>query len=126
MKRETAHIIAPYLFLLFSWGCAAQDHTLTLRTSGTGHPVEGALVFSPGERTVHRSNVRGVVTLPAGYGEAGLTIHAKNHRPLEIALSEASGDVLMVFDEALVNPGEARMVFDRADTLRGSYGPFRE
>jgi len=31
-----------------------------------------------------------------------------------------------VYDESLVNPGEARMVFDRADTLRGTYGPFRQ
>jgi aminopeptidase N len=132
MRQGIIGSIAAALLLLLSWGCSlgdrpsGQDFTLTLRTAGTDHPIEGALVFSPGERTVHRSNVRGVVTLPAGYGESGLTIHAKNHQPLEIALSDASGDVLMVFDEALVNLGEARMVFDRADTLRGTYGPFRE
>jgi len=132
MKQGSAQFVAACLLFLFSWGCAAQDQsggqdfTLTLRTSGTGHPVEGAMVFSPGERTVYRSDVLGVVRLPAGYGEAGIEIHAKNHRPLEIGLSEVVGDLLMDFDEALVNPGEARMVFDRADTLRGSYGPFRE
>jgi aminopeptidase N len=40
---------------------------------------------------------------------------------------DASSDsIQLTFDEALVNPGEARMVFDRADTLRGQYGPYRE
>ncbi len=56
----------------------------------------------------------------------GVIVHAKSHRPAEIRPEETSGDVVLEFDAALVNPGEARMVFDRADSLRGRYGPYRE
>jgi len=105
-------------------GCKPQ-RALTLLDSDSGHPVEGALVFAPGELTVYRSDVRGIVTLPTDYGATGIEIHAKNYRPRELESSEISGDVLLVYDETLANPREARMVFDRADTLRGTYGPFR-
>ncbi|MFC1662158.1 M1 family metallopeptidase, partial [Gemmatimonadota bacterium] len=113
------------LLLSFS-GCSERERTLTLLDSASTLPVEGALVFSPGEPSVHRSDVRGRVTLPAGYGEAGLRIHAKNHRSKELSLPWPKDPVLLEYDQALVNPGEARLVFDRADTLRGSYGPYRE
>jgi len=106
-------------------GCE-RPSTLTLLDSRSGDPIPGALIFSPGEREVHRSDVNGLVMLPTGYGTRGLKIHAKNYQPRELALSEITGDVLLVYDETLVNPREARMVFDRADTLRGIYGPFRQ
>ena len=131
MSPGPTRFAAAFLTLLLSWGCGGEGPvpteglTLNLRSSATGHAVEGALIFAPGERTVHRSDVNGKVVLPAGYGAQGLRIHAKNHRPAEIQLLESSGDVLLDWDDALVNPGEARMVFDRADTLRGSYGPYR-
>ncbi len=99
---------------------------LILLDSNSSHPVEGALVFSPGELTVYRSDVHGNVTLPMGYGAAGVEIHAKNYRPRVLEASEIAGEVFLVHDEALVNPREAGMVFERADTLRGTYGPFRQ
>ena len=34
--------------------------------------------------------------------------------------------MVLEFDPELVNPGEARMAFDRADSLRGRSGPHRE
>ncbi|MGW8265120.1 MAG: M1 family metallopeptidase [Longimicrobiales bacterium] len=106
--------------------CNPGPASLTLQDGETGRPVEGALVYSPDEMTVYRSDVHGTVELPAGWGASGAVIWAKNHRPLEVDLSGVSDPVLLTFDETLVNPGEARYVFDRADTLRGTYGPYRE
>jgi aminopeptidase N len=51
-------------------------------------------------------------------------IHAKNHRPAALEAT-VEGQVTLEFDSTLVNPREAQMVFTRADTLRGSYGPYR-
>jgi len=114
------------ILLLTVAACDPGEVSLTLQDGETGHPVEGALVYSPGELTVYRSDVHGIATLPPGWGSAGVVIWAKNHRPLEVNLSDVSGPVLLTFDETLVNPAEARYVFDRADTLRGTYGPYRE
>ncbi len=125
MKRPSAPPLAWLSATLFALACAPPERTLTLLSSPSGHPVEGALVYSPGDPMVHRSDVHGRVTLPAGYGASGVRLHAKNHRPALLD-SRTAGEVLLEFDAALVNPGEARMVFDRADTLRGSYGPYRE
>ncbi|UCD25492.1 MAG: M1 family metallopeptidase [Gemmatimonadota bacterium] len=97
-----------------------------LLDSRTRAPVPGALVFSPSEMTVHRSDVNGAVTLPVGYTTSDLTIHAKSYRPHAVQMSEIGGNVLLTYDEAYVNQREAQMVFDRADTLRGTYGPFRQ
>ncbi|UCG84735.1 MAG: M1 family metallopeptidase [Gemmatimonadota bacterium] len=106
-------------------GCGQPD-TLTLLDSRSRVPVPGALIFSPGDKEVYRSDVNGIAVLPPGYGKSGLTIHAKNFQPRELELSDTGGDILLVYDETLVNPREAQMVFERADTLRGSYGPFRQ
>jgi aminopeptidase N len=112
--------------LLIALTACESVRTVTLIDSSSRHPVEGALVFAPGELVVYRSDVNGTVVLPAGYARSGVSIHAKNYEPRELAASEVSGEVPLVYDEALVNPVEARLVFDRADTLRGTYGPFRQ
>ncbi len=107
-------------------GPGGQTPSLTLVDATTGSPVEGALVYATGELTVFRSNVHGIVELPTGWGGDGVHIWAKNHRPQTLGPDAVPDSVRLVFDEALVNPGEARMVFNRADTLRGQYGPYRE
>jgi len=122
MKKSLPALLCAVLLLTL--GCAPGERTLTLLSSPSGQPVEGALVYAPGELTVHRSDVRGRVTLPAGYGPSGLRIHAKNHRPATLE-ARVEGLVTLEFDSTLVNPREAQMVFTRADTLRGSYGPYR-
>lgn len=126
MKQKTVRGIAFSLFLLATAGCGTGELTLTLLDSASGHPVEGALIYATGELTVFRSDVHGGVTLPAGWGADGVTIWAKDHQPLQVDRSGISEPVLLTYDQALVNPGEARLVFDRADTLRGSYGPYRQ
>ncbi len=114
------------LLTVVAAGCGPRPMTFTLLDSVTEHPVEGALVYSPGELTVFRSDVHGRVHLPGGWGEGGVHVWAKNHTPLETILADLGETVPLTFDESLVNPGEARYVFDRADTLRGTWGPFRE
>jgi len=131
MCRQTVRLpsvlVLTCVALLFAalTGCD-RTNTLTLLDSRSGHPIEGALVFAPGELTVYRSDVKGIVSLPDGFGVAGLEIHAKNHQPRHLEPSATTGEVVLDYDETLVNPEEARMVFDRADTLRGTYGPWRE
>jgi aminopeptidase N len=124
MKPTTMLLAACLSALLPLSACAPGERTLTLLSSPSGHPVEGALVYAPGELTVHRSDAGGRVTLPAGYGRSGVRIHAKNHRPAALEAT-VEGQVTLEFDSTLVNPREAQMVFTRADTLRGSYGPYR-
>jgi len=126
MSRPMILDLASTALLLVATACGTGETTLTLLDSSTLHPVEGALVYSSGELTVFRSDVHGKVDLPPAWGRRGVTIWAKDHRPLEVELSAVDGPVLLTFDESRVNPREARYVFDRADTLRGSYGPFRE
>jgi aminopeptidase N len=123
----SATFVSTWVMLLtITLSACEPTRTLILLDSNSSHPVEGALVFSPGELTVYRSDVRGSVTLPTGYGAAGVEIHAKNYRPRVLEPSEIAGEVFLVYDEALVNTREAGMVFDRGDTLRGTYGPFRQ
>lgn len=119
---------ATAIFLAFVTvsGCSQAELTLTLLDSRSGVPVEGALVFSPGERSVHRSDLHGKVTLPENYGQQGVTVHARNYQPRELDPFDVSAEVLLQYDEGLVNPMESRLVFTRKDSLRGTYGPFRE
>ncbi len=116
---------AIFLALVTVSGCSQPELTLTLLDSRSGVPVEGALVFSPGERSVHRSDLHGKVTLPGNYGQEGVTVHAKNYQPRKLAPFDVSAEVMLQHDEELVNPTESRMVFTRADSLRGTYGQFR-
>ena len=123
--RRTARATAAAAILLFqAAACTPQPRTLTLLSSPSGLPVQGALVYAPGELMVHRSDAQGQVTIPGGYGKEGVRIFAKNHRPTRLEPG-AEGEIPLPFDSALVNPREAQMVFDRADTLRGTYGPYR-
>lgn len=126
MFRSAARGIVSNALLLAVVGCGTGETTLTVLDSATRLPVEGALVYARGELSVFRSDVHGNVSLPPAWGQEGVTIWAKNHQPLALDPTDADGPVLLPFDESRVNPGEARYVFDRADTLRGTYGPFRE
>jgi aminopeptidase N len=99
---------------------------VTLVDSHSGHPIEGALVFGVGELSVFRSDANGKVIFPTGYGESGIAVHAKNYQQLVLHGEYASGEVRLLYDERLENPGESQLVFDRADTLRGTYGPYRQ
>ena len=121
--------LSAIIILLYGLGivaCTPDERSLTILDSVSQAPVPGALVYSAGERAVFRSDVHGFVALPAGFGSDGLRVFAKNYQLRELGAAEASGVVLLEFDESLVNPVERRLVFDRADTLRGTYGPFRE
>jgi len=96
---------------------------LTLIDSLSGVPIEGALVFAPGSLTVYRSDVRGNVDLPSGYGDSGLRIHAQHYLPIELATGSASAPVRLREDPA---QSWGDRDFSRPDSLLGSYGPFRE
>jgi len=126
MKHRATRAVASVLLLISSVACQPEEIAFTLLDSASGHPVEGALIYSTGEMTVFRSDIHGRVEIAGDWGENGVTIWAKNHQPLVVDLSGLSETIQLSYDEALVNAGEARMVFDRADTLRGSYGPYRE
>ncbi len=112
--------------LLVTAACVQRPSSLVLLDSVSRAPVPGALVYAPGELTVYRSDVHGVVALPAGYGDSGIRVFAKNYQPFVLPGSAGSDEVLLTYDESLVNPVEARLEFGKADTLRGSYGPYRE
>ena len=126
LSRTSVFGLVAGLLLLMASACNDQPRVVVLLDSVSWAPVPGALVYAPGELTVYRSDVHGAVTLPAGYGPSGINLFAKNYQPRELSASESAGEILLTFDESLVNPGEARMVFDKADTLRGTYGPYRE
>jgi aminopeptidase N len=106
--------------------CQPPDTRLILVDADTGLPVEGAWVYAAGETTVHRSDVRGEVDLPEGFGPEGMTVYAKGYGSIELVAGAVPGRVELHLDSAFVNPVESEMVFDRADTLRGAYGPFRQ
>ena len=126
MKKGIAGLA---LLIAWAWGvtsaCERVPRSMVLLDSVSGKPVPGALVYAPGELTVFRSDVQGRVTLPPGYGASGVRVFAKNYRSRTLAQREGSREVLLTFDESLVNPVEARLKFDRGDTLRGSFGPYR-
>lgn len=113
------------LALLGLAGFMPPPRTLILLDAHTRVPVEGALVFAPGDRHVYRSDRRGQVTLPAGYERSALQVHGRLHKPLRVSAS-TTGEVLLELDSARITPGERRQVFARQDTLRGTYGPYRE
>jgi aminopeptidase N len=110
--------------LLLLAGCASAPATLTL-VDARGVPVEGALVFAPGALQVHRSDAAGAVTVPAREARAGLAVRAKGFHPVVVAAGDLAQPVSLASDPARTNPVEATFAFTRADTLRGSYGPYR-
>ena len=117
----------PFLFLFPFWSCtaAAGPTTFALVDDRSGAPVEGALVFSPGELWVERSDVNGEVTLPAERAGGGVTVHAIGYRPARLEPGPRTGQVRLEYDEARANPALADLTFTRADSLRGRYGPDR-
>jgi aminopeptidase N len=123
-NRSRATLVSVMILSLTLASCG-RPRSIELLDSRSGQPIQGALVFEPGKLTVYRSDVQGIVTLPVGYGASGIEIHAKNYRIRALAPSEIAGQVSLIYDETLVNPNEAGMEFGRADTLRGTYGPFR-
>ncbi|KAA3659285.1 MAG: M1 family peptidase [Calditrichaeota bacterium] len=124
-------IMAKYHFIFLLaiialFRCDQQRETIiTLLDSNTNTPIEGAILFNEGSTLVLRSDVHGAISLPSTLLREKLTIHAKNYRALQFVATMATDTLQLRFDADLVNPVEAKMAFTRADSLRGSYGPYR-
>jgi len=88
--------------------CSKADRRMVLLSSASDHPVEGALVYAPGELTVYRSDVHGQVDLPAAYGPNGIRVFAKNHRTADLDPEQVTGEVVLEFDESLMRWFAAR------------------
>jgi aminopeptidase N len=64
--------------------------------------------------------------IPAQFSKTTLSIRAKNYKPIEVRLPlKNASPLLLEFDSTRVNPIEQKLSFNRGDTLRGSYGPYR-
>lgn len=119
-------ICLTFLMCLLSNGCETPgEQELQLSDARNGQSVEGALIFRKGG-TVYRSNLYGKTMVSAADFRVPLTIHAKNYTPLTFTPSEASGQAELQWDRSRVNARESKKSFTRKDTLRGSYGPYRE
>jgi len=89
-------------------------------------PIEGARIYVKDRAYVLRSDVNGRVVIPKKFRKARLSIRAKNYQPMEVSLPlKDASPLLLTFDETRVNPIEKKLSFNRGDTLRGSYGPYR-
>ena len=126
MRRIHGYLTLMLLLIISLDGCSPKDKTVSILDSETRIPIEGAMVFEVGSSRIFRSDIHGRVTLPAEYADGPVSIHAKNYRIRHVDPSAIADAVLLEFDEMRENPRERRMKFTRRDSLRGSYGPFRE
>lgn len=125
MKKNLIIALA-LLMCLLNNGCEDPgEKELQLSDARNGQAVEGALIFRKGG-TVYRSNLYGKAMVSDADFRTPLTIHAKNYTPLTFTPSEADGRVELQWDRSRVNARERKKSFTRKDTLRGSYGPYRE
>ncbi len=125
MKKIMIIAISMLLCFLGS-GCETPgEQELQLRDARSGEPVEGALIFRKGG-TVYRSNLHGKTMVSAADFRVPLTIHAKNYAPMTFTPAEANGFAELHWDRSRANARESKKSFTRKDTLRGSYGPYRE
>ncbi|MTI31955.1 M1 family metallopeptidase [Xanthovirga aplysinae] len=98
---------------------------LTIIDGSTLNSIEGAVIYAKEKKMAFRSDQNGTVLLPTEFADLEVSLEAKNHRTQKLRLTEKNALVKMVYDEALVNSVEAERVFERVDSLRGTYGPYR-
>ncbi|NUO82266.1 hypothetical protein HUU05_19510, partial [candidate division KSB1 bacterium] len=100
--------------------------TLQILNAVSKTPIEGARLYVKDSGYALRSDVNGRVEVPREFRKAVLKVRAKNYRATEVRLPLKNNALLLLqFDSTLVNLEERKLKFTRADTLRGSYGPFR-
>ncbi|MFQ5628015.1 MAG: M1 family aminopeptidase [bacterium] len=123
--NKIKNILSTILFFTLL-SCAQQPTTLHITDANSKQPIAGARVYVQDHALALRSDIHGRVELPNELANATMTVHAKNYRSLEKKLP-AGGvvDIRLAYDSTLVNPVERELKFTRADTLRGSYGPYR-
>lgn len=115
------------LFFTLYFCCSSPNIELQVYDADKRRPIEGALVYLKEQHITFRTNVRGAVSIPAKYRNETISIHAKDYQSLDINLSNnIENKISLKFDETLVNPLEQKLVFNKADTLRGAYGKYRE
>ncbi len=125
MRKICLDFIFMSIMLIFSSNVPAQQ-ILTIADASRKTPIEGARLYVKESGYALRSDVNGRVEIPKEYRKATLKIRAKNYRPQEVRLPlKNAAPVLLQFDSSLVNLEERQLKFTRADTLRGSYGPYR-
>jgi aminopeptidase N len=107
-------------------GQTQAQQVLLIADASRKTPIAGARIYVKDHAHALRSDVNGRFTVPEKFHKAKLRIRAKNYRPKEVSMPlQNAAPILLEFDEALVNPEERKLSFNRGDTLRGSYGPYR-
>jgi aminopeptidase N len=111
-------------------GCgkkSSSDINIVVLDASTQVPIEGALVYLKDFRHAVRTDRSGTSRIPREFLPSEIQFTAKNYRRATIHSDAIARTHVMVmdYDSSLVNPFEAERVFTKADTLRGSYGPYR-
>jgi aminopeptidase N len=118
-------LLLPLLAALAGTEALGAQQVITAVDAASGVPVAGALVFSPGELRVLRTDRDGRVVLPQDWAGTELRVHGRLHEPFRAPLRALGEAVRLHFDEGRVSGPERRLTFTRADSLRGGYGPWR-
>ncbi len=130
MKKQFSYFLCPLLFIviMMNANCTEKNNfIIKIVDSVSNEPIEGSLVYIKDYRHALRSNIDGEVFVSDDYLPSIIEVTSKNYQPLNISSNQLNGTVIqLVFDSSRVNPEEAKMVFTKADTLRGSYGPYRQ
>lgn len=117
------------LFLQFSLNTSLSgqiNQTLVIQDANTGQPVEGVLVGSRDLPLVLRSDRTGQVALPAVMAGVQLQLRSRNYQMAAWQSAAPSVDTVLLQPDSLrISSGPDPESFKRADTLRGSYGPYR-
>lgn len=125
MRKIYLDFISMCIIFIFSSYAPAQQ-ILVIADASRKTPIEGARVYVKDRAFALRSDVNGRVVIPEKFKKAKLSIRAKNYQSMEVSLPlKDASPLLLTFDETRVNPVEKKLSFDRGDTLRGSYGPYR-
>jgi len=125
MRKVCLGLISMSIIFIFSSQVPAQQ-VLIIADSIRKTPIEGTRVYVKNRAFALRSDVNGRVVVPEKFRKAKLSIRAKNYQSMEVSLPlKNASPLLLQFDETRVNPIEKKLSFNRGDTLRGSYGPYR-
>jgi aminopeptidase N len=130
IKRAAMAILILAIVIITFISCdrkGSNDINIVVLDADTQVPIEGALIYMKDFRHAVRTDRLGTSRISEDFLPSQIQITAKNYRRASIpSKTIAKTNVMhLEYDSSLVNPSEANLVFTKADTLRGSYGPYR-
>ncbi|MCJ8318246.1 MAG: M1 family metallopeptidase [Colwellia sp.] len=124
MKSPSCVLVFFAFFVCFTSFASIEKYTeLTIVSSNSEQPIEGAIVYDKNARVGYRTNRSGKVFINNDIKQ--LQIKAKYHKPQQLIMANRTNNNIVMVHDKLLLPEEQKLTYTKSQRQWGDYTQYR-